>query len=554
VTVDDASGGGARRGIRFSGERRSALAISVAVFLAGAALLGLEIAASRVLAPYFGNSLYVWGALIGIVLAGLSTGYWVGGVVADRYPDTRLLVGMLALASVLVLAIPFVDEEVLDWVVAWDPGPRLNPLLATVALFGAQSVILGTASPIAVRLLGRSIDKLGRTAGRLFAVSTAGSIAGTFATSFWLIPELGTDQVLASAAVALMLAAAAVAIVERILVAGLVTLALAGASVGAVVSLAPEEGGTVGASQLRNWSPVYRTQRDDERLGSIEETQAGYRILHTEDSQYHRIAVVEDELSRYLRFDSSFQSGMFKDDPFATRFDYADWLQLPFAYRPETRRVLYIGLGGGSAPKRAWRDFPDAQLDAVELDPAVVDVAYEYFALPRDPRLRVEVEDGRRFLVRNDGPWDAIVIDAFYSDSIPFHLATREFLELARARLAPGGVVATNIIGAVAGDQSRLFRSMLRTYRAVFPTVAVHPVGEEPLAAIRNVILVSGESAAPSKEFLLERWAEVRRRAPGAPNLRQAIEGRVDAPIRTEDVPVLTDDYAPTDALLLLFG
>ena len=368
--------------------RRSSAAIAVAVFLAGAALLGLEIAASRVLAPYFGNSLYVWGALIGVVLAGLSTGYWVGGAIADRYPTPRLLVAMLAAGSLLVLAIPFVDEWVLEHLVEWDPGPRLNPLLATIFLFGVQSVVLGTISPIAVRLKAHSLTELGRTAGRLFAISTAGSIAGTFATAFWLIPELGTDQVLASAAVALMLAAAAVALVERLVVAGAVALALAGVSVGAVVSLAPEEGATVAASQLRNWSPVYRQQRDEERVGSPEEAQSGYTILHTKDSQYHRIAVVEDDDSRYLRFDSSFQSGMYKNDPFRTRFEYADYLQLPLAYRPETRRILYIGLGGGSAPKRTWRDFPATRIDAVEIDPEVVDVAYEYFELPRDPRLR----------------------------------------------------------------------------------------------------------------------------------------------------------------------
>ena len=537
--------------------RRSSTAIAVAVFLAGAALLGLEIAASRVLAPYFGNSLYVWGALIGIVLAGLSTGYWVGGAIADRYPTPRLLVAMLALASLLVLAIPFVDDWVLEHLVEWDPGPRLNPLLATIFLFGAQSVILGTVSPIAVRLKAHSLTELGRTAGRLFAISTAGSIAGTFATAFWLIPELGTDQVLASAAVALMLAAAAVALVERLVVAGAVALALAGASLGAVVSLAPDEGATIAASQLRNWSPVYRQQRDEERIGTPEEAQSGYTILYTKDSQYHRIAVVEDDDSRYLRFDSSFQSGMYKDEPYRTRFEYADYLQLPLAYRPGTRKILYIGLGGGSAPKRTWRDFPATRIEAVEIDPEVVDVAYKYFELPRDPRLQVEVEDGRRFLAENDGPWDAIVIDAFYSDSIPFHLATREFLELARSRLTPGGVVSTNIIGAVRGADSRLFRSMLRTYRAVFPTVAIHPVreeGERDLTGIRNVILVAGEGAAPSKEFLQERWSELRKESPGAPDLTAAIRGRVDAPVSTEDVPVLTDDYAPTDALLLLFG
>ena len=508
------------------------------------------------LAPYFGNSLYVWGALIGVVLAGLSTGYWIGGAIADRYPTPRLLVAMLAAASLLVLAIPFVDDWVLEHLVEWDPGPRLNPLLATIFLFGAQSVILGTVSPIAVRLKAHSLDELGRTAGRLFAISTAGSIAGTFATAFWLIPELGTDQVLASAAVALMFAAAAIALVERLLLAGAVALALAVVSLGAVVSLAPDQGGTVSASQLRNWSPVYRQQQDEDRLGSPEEAQSGYTILHTKDSQYHRIAVVEDDDTRYLRFDSSFQSGMYKDDPFRTRFEYADYLQLPLAYRPSTRRILYVGLGGGSAPKRTWRDFPATRIDVVELDPEVVDVAYKYFEVPRDPRLRVEVEDGRRFLAANDGPWDAIVIDAFYSDSIPFHLATREFLELARSRLAPGGIVATNIIGAVRGADSRLFRSMLRTYRAVFPTVAIHPVrGEgETLDGIRNIILVAGDGAAPSKEFLQERWAALRKQSPGAPDLTAAIRGRVDVAVATEDVPVLTDDYAPTDALLLLFG
>jgi spermidine synthase len=537
-------------------QRRSAVAINVAVFVAGGALLGLEIASSRVLAPFFGNSLYVWGALIGVVLAGLSTGYWLGGVVADRYPRPSLLVAVLGVGGLLVLTIPYVDGWMLDRVVAWDPGPRLNPLVATIALFGIPSVVLGTASPVAVRLRARSIERLGHTAGRLFAISTAGSIAGTFATAFWLIPELGTDQVLAAAALALLLAAAAVALVERLVAPLALALVLAAVSVSAVVSLAPSSGDTVAASQLRNWSPVYRRQAAGQ-LGGFEDNQAGYKVVHTKDSQYHRIAVVDDEESRYLRFDSSFQSGMYLDDPFRTRFGYSDYLQLAFAYRPQSRRVLYIGLGGGSAPKRTWRDFPDARVDVIELDREVVNVAYRYFELPRDPRLQVEVEDGRRFLARNDGPWDTIIVDAFYSDSIPFHLATREFLELARTRLAPGGTVVSNIIGAVRGPDSRLFRSMLRTYRAVFPAVSIHPVldsGGKDLGVVRNLILVSSESASPSKEFLLERWREVRRRSPGAPDLTAAIRARVDQAVSTADVPVLTDDYAPTDALLLLFG
>ncbi len=539
------------------GERLSAAAIGVAVFLAGGALLSLEIASSRVMAPYFGSSLFVWGALIGIVLAGLSVGYWVGGVVADRIATAPVLVGVLGLSALLVLAIPFTDAWILDQVVAWNPGPRLNPVVATIAIFGAPSVVLGTVSPIAVKLLARSLERLGRTAGRLFAVSTAGSIAGTFATAFFLIPELGTDQLIATLAVVLLLAAAAVALVERLLIPSLLSLAVAAASLAAVLSLAPDQGGTVAASQLQNWSPVYRQRGADDRTGAPGAGQEGYELLYAKDSRYHRIAVVEDGDSRYLRFDNSFQSGMYQDDPYETRFEYSDYLQLALAYNTDARNVLFIGLGGGSGPKRMWRDFPSVRFDAVELDPDVVDVAYRFFELPRDDRLKVEVEDGRRYLVQNDGPWDAIVVDAFYSDSIPFHLATQEFLELARSRLAPGGVIVTNIIGAVGGAESRLFRSMLRTYRTEFPTVAVHPVrveGDTNLGGVRNVILVAGEGAAPSKEFLTERWREVRRRSPGAPDLTTALRDRVDRPIPTNDVPVLTDDYAPTDALLLLFG
>ena len=539
------------------GERLTAAAIGVAVFLAGAALLSLEIASSRVMAPYFGNSLFVWGALIGVVLAGLSLGYWIGGSVADRMATPRFFVGILVFAALLVLAIPFVDGWLLEQVVRWNPGPRLNPVVATIAIFGLPAIVLGTVSPVAVKLLARSLEHLGRTAGRLFAVSTAGSIAGTFATAFFLIPELGTDQLIATLAVVLLAAAAAVAVAERLVVPSLVALVLGVTSLAAVASLAPEEQGRVTASQLQNWSPVYRQRGAEDRAGGPEFDQEGYDVVYTKDTRYHRVAVVDDDQSRYLRFDNSFQSGMWLDDPYETRFEYSDYLHLGLAYNDDVRRVLFVGLGGASAPKRMWRDFPAVRFDAVELDPDVVDVAYRFFELPRDDRLNVEVEDGRRYLVRNDERWDVIVLDAFYADSIPFHLATQEFLQLAKSRLSVGGVVVTNIIGATGGAESRLLRSMLRTYRTVFPTVAVHPVrvdGDENLSGVRNVIFVAGESAAPSKDFLLERWRETRRIAPGAPDLSLAIRDRLDRPIPTEDVPVLTDDYAPTDALLLLFG
>ena len=524
-----------------------------AVFVSGGVVLGMEIAASRVLAPFFGNSLFVWGALIGIVLAGLSIGYWAGGMLADRWPEPRLLAVVMGLGALGVLAIPVLDEPVLEAIVEWDPGPRLNPLLAAVALFGAPSIILAGVAPIAVRLHAQSLATLGQTAGRLFAISTAGSIAGTFATAFWLIPEFGTDQLLGIAAAALFAAATLFALAERLV--GTAAVALAGAVLAgaAAVALAPETGGTITEAQARNWSPLYR------RAGSVRGQEppvvAGLTLRYAKDTRYHRLSVADDETNRYLRFDNTYQSGMPLARPFGTSFHYADYFHLALAYKSDVKDVLFIGLGGGSSPKRLWRDFPDLRIQAVELDPVVVDVAYRFFELPRDERLRVAVDDGRRWLDDDDRRWDAIMIDAFYADAIPFHLFTAEFMELVRSRLNPGGVVITNTIGSITGEQSRLFRSVYRTYRTAFPTVLVHPVllpGDEGDDAVRNLMLVATEQAAPDKVFLAERWRQVRARSRGAPDLAKAIRDRRDADVAVTGVPTLTDDYAPTDALLLI--
>src|SRR5918999_4238846 len=173
--------------------RATGWAVLTSVFLSGAVLLGVEIAASRVLAPYFGNSLFVWGAIIGVILAGLSAGYWLGGVAGDRLPVPLLLVGTIAAGGVIVGLVPFVDKAVIEAVLAWDPGPRLDPLLCALVLFGPPSLVLSAVGPIAVRLQATSVQHAGATAGRTFAISTAGSIAGTFATAFWLIPIFGTE-------------------------------------------------------------------------------------------------------------------------------------------------------------------------------------------------------------------------------------------------------------------------------------------------------------------------------------------------------------------------
>ena len=545
--------------MRSSAAGPSRVAILAAVFISGAALLAVELAASRVLAPYFGNSLFVWGALIGVVLAGLAAGYAVGGLLVDRYPSARLLQAAIGVGGAAVLAVPLLDERVLAFVVELDPGPRLDPLLASVLLFGPASVVLASVTPIAVRLRARSTATAGGTAGNLFAVSTLGSITGTFATAFFLVPEFGTEEVLGLAAAALFVAVGVLAVGERKLVVAVAAVTAAAVAAAAAFAAAPQAGETLSEVESSNWSPLYRERGygylDPRDPGATVE-QRGLRVVFAEDTRYHRLSVVEDATTRYLRFDNSLQSAMYVREPFRTRFRYTDLFHLGLAYNGGARRVLFIGLGAGSSPKQMWRAFPDVQLDVVELDPRVVDVAYRYFHVPRDPRLRVHVGDGRRFLAERGTRYDVIVIDAFFADAIPFHLVTREFLELARARLAPDGVVVTNVIGALDGVGSRLFRSIYRTYKTAFPSVLVHPAilpGDRGDTAYRNIIVVAGENAAPLPTLVAERWAALRREHPLAPGLRAPILDRRDSAVPVDDVPTLTDDYAPTDALLLLF-
>jgi spermidine synthase len=327
-----------------------------------------------------------------------------------------------------------------------------------------------------------------------------------------------------------------------------VTAAACGGAIVAAFAFAPGTGDRLSAAEARNWSPVYRLRQSPSGRSKTDYT--GSKVVFRKDTEYHQLAVVEDGTTRGLRFGSSFQSAMDVRRPFSTVYSYTDLFSLATLYRPSTDSMLFLGLGGGSAPKRMWRDFPELQIDVVELDPVVVDVARRYFAVPDDPRLSIENEDGRLFLAKTDRRWDAIAIDVFYEDGIPFHMSTFEFLELVRERLEPGGVVLMNVIGSISDSGSELFRALYRTYRAVFPTVAVHPdLG--PDGGIQNLIVVATEQPLVAKSVLLERWRETRQQTKTYPDVRERISDRVDSGIVIGDVPTLTDDYAPTDSLLV---
>ncbi|MGH2406413.1 MAG: fused MFS/spermidine synthase [bacterium] len=495
--------------------------LEVIVFVSGGVLLALEIIASRVLAPYFGNSIYVWGSLIGVFLAALSLGYATGGRLADRYPSPGLFSGIVFLAGLLTVPIPLLAPPVLDAIARADLGPQLNPLAGAVTLFVVPSIVMGMVSPFAVRLRARTVTTMGQTAGSLYAISTVGSIVGTLATSFVLINYLGVRSIITLMGFVLMTMAVLGWLVSRRLLVG---------AVGAALALLLATGVARSAAATTPTS------------------------LYTRDTVYHRISVSDEGPIRYLKLDNYWQSALDREQPRRTVFAYVDYLHLPLLFVPQPKRAMMVGLGGGTIPARYVADYPGVVMEVAEIDPEVVATARQYFHVRQSDRLKIVSRDGRLHLRQSGGGHDIILTDAYLIDTIPFHLATREFFALARSRLAPGGAVASNIIGALDGPNSRLFRAIYKTVRAVFPTVYVFPVDFRQWGSptsLRNIILIGTDAPRLDPQELHRRaQALVDRRVVAIDRFIQAAQSIYLTPVKTDDVPILTDDYAPVDALI----
>ena len=490
--------------------------------VSGAVLLALEIVASRLVAPVLGNSIYVWGALIGVFLAALAVGYFLGGLLADRRPTTSLFAALVFLAGLLVFPIPLIAPRVLDAVELADPGPRAAPLAATTALFFLPGAVIGMISPFAVRLRARTMATIGNVAGSLYALSTLGSIAGTLLAAFVLLSWLSVRTIVHGLGVAMM----ALAVLSWLTAQRFLPAAASGVLTVWLV---------MGLPVL--WVPP-----------------APEGLRFARDTVYHRITVNDEAGVRYLRLDAYWQSGMDLADPRRTVFPYSDYLHLPLVFRPDARAVLFVGLGGGTAPRRFHEDYPQMTIDVVDIDPAVIDAATRFFGVPRDARMRLAATDGRLFVDRAASRYDVIILDAFLIDTIPFHLATREFFATARAHLTPGGVLASNVIGALDGPRSGFFRAVYKTFRDVFPAVYVFPVDwtrYDSAESLRNIIVVATDGPVRSRAEVLAAAAAARARLGVTIDRFLEAAGDLDAaPPRTDDVPVLTDDYAPVDLLV----
>ncbi len=511
-------------------------------FLCGAIVMALEIAGgARLLAPHFGSGAITWASVISVFLAGLSVGYFIGGMIADRFPHPNGLGLLLLGAAATIGLIPpleawlFPQETVIG--VGGIPMPmenlferiagRYGVLLAATVLFGAPSVLLGTVSPYLIRLASKGVETAGRTAGSIYAISTVGSIAGTLGCAFVLLPNWGVRTVLAQLTIATVIAACLCFAMSLI------------------VRTESRRRGRSGGSLLL-------------LLAFALVTSATAHVLYQRDSLYHRIVVEEVNGVRYLRFDASYQSAMDLRDPDRAVFAYTDYLHLGIVFKPDAGKVLFVGLGGATAQKKFRKLYPHMTIHTAEIDPAVKEVAEKFFDFREDEKMKVFVEDGRAYLRKTKEQYDLIILDAYfgsrYEVTLPFHLVTREFWQLARARLTNDGVVVFNLVGRLEGPQSRVTRAILKTMRLVFPELYLFPVEYRRMPWLfdrRNLIVIAPRQPKRWTAQTIVKRAEqlVRESKIKLSELPKFAAELYQKPIPTDDVPILTDDYAPVEFL-----
>ena len=404
-------------------------------FTTGAVVMGLEIVGSRLLAPVFGSSLFVWGALIGLVLAAMSTGYAAGGWLADRHPPQWVLAGLLLASGGWTLLLAWAGQPVVFQVFQWIQDPRWGPCVAAGVLLAIPAFGLSGVLPALLRLAIADMGHLGRHTGAMIAVSTMGSLIGTWGTSFFLLTWMGSTTLVAVLGVLLMVLGVIWTLqswqLSAVLQVGLV--------------------GLVGGMTWMGFHPVIVLPP----------------AIHQEDSPYQQVRVSENEEFRYLILNNTYHAVMWKPDPTFLALPYSQVMMgvLPILDKP--KRGLILGHGGGSLAKWLAKYWPELELDVVEMDPSVVKAAAQYFDYTPPENHHVVVQDARTFLRNNSTRYDVVWVDVFARHLIPFHVTTQEFFEELREHVSPEGAIAVNLASSDAPAKCSTGRSRIYNNGAV---------------------------------------------------------------------------------------
>jgi len=499
------------------------LSAYIITFIASFCILVIEIVAGRILAPFVGVSLYTWTSIIGVVLAGISLGAFLGGKIADRFPEKKTLGWLLLFSGMATLSISPVTNIVAGY--SFPTTLMLRILIVTTLTFFIPSCILGMISPVVVKLVIRSVEKVGDIVGKIYAISTFGSILGTFAAGFFLISWMGTRQILLLMGTILILTSLAWGSMIRTRRTAL------------ILVLAPS---------FLIWGTYDFAYRPPLTADTSYYKESDYYTIKVKD------AVKQDSKTKLkaLVLDNLLHSYVNTIDPLHIEYKYekiyAEVLRWKFA-KDAAFRSLTIGGGGYTFPRFMEAYYPNARLDVVEIDPEVTKVVYSRLGLPKDTKIRSFNTDGRWFVMNCKDKYDVIFIDAYNDLSIPYHLTTREFAGLLKDLLNPGGIVMTNIIDNF--QKGAFLPSYMRTLGEVFGERNVHLISISPQFAktrISTFVVLTGKGETDIRSF--------------ESSLKNSPDGNVISAVVPEKVAdrflsnsysvVLRDDYAPVDNLI----
>lgn len=472
-----------------------------------------ELVGSRVLAPYVGTSLFVWTSLIGIILGSLSLGYALGGRLADKKLSHSILSAILLVAGIFVGLTTVGNKIVLALIIDNIVDIRLAASVATIILFAPASVALGMVSPYVIRLHLSDLESSGRVVGTLYALSTLGSIAGTFLAGFWLIPFFGTTRILLIIMIMLGLAALLVSH-KRLAKTKIIFLIL-------IISV------------LINFKPITYIFSNPNLIDV--------------DTAYNRIwiaDIIDKRVGRPLRMlvtdPHGIQGAVYLDDPRELALSYSKFFRLSYHFAPSARDALLIGGGTYSISGDFVRQYAEAKLTVIELDPQVTELARKHFYFEDNERITIKHQDGRVFLNQNQDKFDIVYLDAYGSHiSVPFHLTTAEALAHIYESLNDNGIVVANLVSGLTGEKGKFFQAEFNTYESIFPQVMVFPVNEpDKLENLQNIVLVAFKNKTDID--LISEDQEI------SSYLSNYREINIDS-----DAIILTDDYAPVDYFTL---
>jgi len=418
----------------------------ILVFVSGMTSLALEMCASRLLAAYFGTSLFIWASVIGLILVYLTAGYFIGGRLADRYPSVQVLCTITAMAALAISVLPFISQSILTWSITGlsqvSVSIFFSSLLGTILLFALPVTLLGLVSPFAIRLVTKDIGKSGSTSGSLYAISTLGSILGAFLPILWLIPTFGVRRTMLILGVLLFAA-------------------------------------SLWGLRLR-WRPAFSLVLIALvfPLGPLKDIP---NLIYEQESLYNYIQVTQlpDGSRDLILNEGQAIHSIYYPDPksILTGWYWDYFLAAPYfnaGFTPQKlHRVGIIGLAAGTIAHQFTSVYGPVPIDGVEIDPAIVDVGRKYFAM-NESNLHVHVQDGRTYIETTQAKYDVVAIDAFQQPYIPFQLTTREFFTTIRSHLSSTGVVALNT--AHTTHDYRLVQAFINTMSQVFPSVYVFNV------------------------------------------------------------------------------